>query len=241
MEHSGTRPTIILVHGFWLGAWAWRDVIPPLVDAGYEVVAMTLPGLENETADRRDLTLADHIAAVVAEIDKASSGVVLVAHSAGSAPVHAAVDQRPDRVERAIYIDTRPLPDGEPLNATLAGASFEVPLRRWEEFSPGQLDGLDEYLLAHFVAHAVSHPARAARDRQILSDPRRFDVPVTIIPTTTTEAEMRAGASRGEPLLAELPRLKDLEFIEVPTGHYPMLSEPQALATSILRAVNRAN
>ena len=37
---------IILVPGFWLGAWAWDEVAGLLHAEGHEVTALTLPGLE---------------------------------------------------------------------------------------------------------------------------------------------------------------------------------------------------
>jgi hypothetical protein len=43
---------IILVPGFWLGAWAWDDVVSYLRADGHEVTALTLPGLESADADR---------------------------------------------------------------------------------------------------------------------------------------------------------------------------------------------
>ena len=47
-----TRPApIILVPGFWLGAWAWDEVATALRDDGHEVTAITLPGLESLQAE----------------------------------------------------------------------------------------------------------------------------------------------------------------------------------------------
>ena len=37
---------IVLVPGFWLGAWAWDEVADTLRAEGLEVTALTLPGLE---------------------------------------------------------------------------------------------------------------------------------------------------------------------------------------------------
>ena len=43
---------IILVPGFWLGAWAWDEVAAALRSAGHEVTSLTLPGLDWVAADR---------------------------------------------------------------------------------------------------------------------------------------------------------------------------------------------
>ena len=37
--------TFVLVPGFWLGAWAWRDVTVALRAPGHEVYPVTLTGL----------------------------------------------------------------------------------------------------------------------------------------------------------------------------------------------------
>ena len=41
-----STPTIVLVPGYWLGAWAWDAVAAELRGRGYHVIAVTLPGLD---------------------------------------------------------------------------------------------------------------------------------------------------------------------------------------------------
>ncbi|MET0448665.1 MAG: alpha/beta fold hydrolase [Aeromicrobium sp.] len=108
---------VILVPGFWIGAWSWDRIVPVLEAAGHDVTALTLPGVESLDADRSGIGLADHVAAVVAAVDAAGEPVVLVGHSGGGAAVHGAVDQRPDRVARAVYVDSAPLAHGDSINA----------------------------------------------------------------------------------------------------------------------------
>ena len=56
---------IVLVPGFWLGAWAWDEVAAALRADGHEVTAVTLPGLESADADRSKITMSDHVEARV--------------------------------------------------------------------------------------------------------------------------------------------------------------------------------
>jgi pimeloyl-ACP methyl ester carboxylesterase len=56
-----STPPIVLVPGFWLGAWAWDDVAAALRADGHEVTALTLPGRESAETDRSSITLADHV------------------------------------------------------------------------------------------------------------------------------------------------------------------------------------
>src|SRR5215207_70490 len=76
-EPSMTAAPIILVPGFWLGAWAWGDVAETLRADGHDVTALTLPGLESRDADRSAITLSDHIDAIVRAIEASSAPVVL--------------------------------------------------------------------------------------------------------------------------------------------------------------------
>ena len=51
-----TSAPIILVPGFWLGAWAWDEVADILRADGHEVTALTLPGLESAETPAVDVS-----------------------------------------------------------------------------------------------------------------------------------------------------------------------------------------
>jgi hypothetical protein len=61
-----TSAPIILVPGFWLGAWAWDEVAAALRAGGHDVNALTLPGLESADIERSAITLSDHVDAITA-------------------------------------------------------------------------------------------------------------------------------------------------------------------------------
>ena len=154
---------------------------PPLTAAGHQVHPLTLPGLESADAPRAGIGLRTHIDAVVATIDTFEAPVVLVGHSGGGAIIYGAVDARPDRVVRAIYVDSGPLGDGGVINDELPVDGDDVPLPPWELFEDEDLTDLDEELRAMFRARAVPQPKGVAQDRQRLHDERRYDVPATVI------------------------------------------------------------
>ena len=54
-----TNTPIILVPGFWLGAWAWNEVAATLSADGHDVTALTLPGLECVIDDDHDIPPKD--------------------------------------------------------------------------------------------------------------------------------------------------------------------------------------
>ena len=172
---------ILLIPGFWLDASSWDEVVPPLVEAGHTVRALTLPGLESVEANRDDVGLRDHVAAVVAAIDEVDGPVVLVGHSGGGAIAHAAADARPDRVVRVVYVDAGPLGPGQAINDELPVVDGEIPLPDWSVFEEPNLRDLDDDLRAAFRARAVPQPRGVAVDAQVLTDERRYDIPATII------------------------------------------------------------
>jgi pimeloyl-ACP methyl ester carboxylesterase len=237
MDH--TPLDLVLIPGFWLDGDSWAEVAEPLRRAGHRVHPLTLPGLEPGATSRSAVRLRDHVDAVVAVVDSLPGPVVLVGHSGGGAVAHAVVDARPDKVARVVYVDSGPLGDGGCINDELPAVDGEIPLPDWTQFGEEDLVDLDDGLRARFRAMAVPEPAHVAQDRQVLSDPRRYDVPVTVISCQFPTALMREWMAGGHPYVAELARIRDAELVDLPTGHWPQLTRPADLADAILAAVDR--
>jgi len=227
---------VILIPGFWLTAESWAPVVPALESEGHRVRALTLPGKGPE-GGAAEVGLADHVAAVVAAVDEAEGPVVLVGHSGGGAIAHAAVDARPDRVARVVYVDAVPLGDGSVINDQLPVVDGVIPLPDWSVFGPEDLIDLDDELRARFRAIAVPEPARVATDRQVLRDPRRYDVPITVITCQFPATDLRDLMNANHWYTAELARVKDVRFVDLPTGHWPQLTRPAELADAIVAAI----
>lgn len=233
---------LILIPGFWLDASSWDSVAPALRAAGHDVRALTLPGLESADADRSEITLRDHIDAVVAEIDASDGPVVLVGHSGGGSIAHGATDARPDRVARVIYVDSFPPSPGGVINDELPSEHGEVPLPDWAAFE-GELADFTEQQLDEFRARAIPEPEHVAADPIELHDERRFQVPVTLIATTMLEADYRnflQPEHPWRPMLDDLARIESVSFIDLPTSHWPQFTRPDDLAAAILKALETA-
>ena len=230
---------IILVPGFWLDASSWSEVTPPLVAAGHRVHPLTLPGLESVDAPRAGIGLRRHIDAVVEAIDAIDGQVVLVGHSGGGAIVHGAVDARPDRVARAVYVDSGPLGEGGVINDDLPAEGDDVPLPPWDGFEDADLVDLDDGLRVAFRARAIPQPRGVAQDQQRLHDTRRYDVPATVIACEFPSSLLTEWIDAGHPYVAELARINGVEFVDLPTGHWPQFTRPAELGAAILAAVDR--
>lgn len=230
---------IIMVPGFWLDASSWEAVTPALEAAGHRPRPLTLPGKESVDASRAGISLQDHVDAVVEAIDRTPAKVALVGHSGGGAIIHGAVDARPDRVERAIYVDSGPLGEGGVINDELPAEGDSVPLPPWGNFDDADLVDLDDQLRQAFRARAVPEPRGVAYGQQHLHDERRYAVPATVIACEFPSSTLREWMAAGHPFVAELARIKDVEFVDLPTGHWPQFTKPAELARAILAAVDR--
>ncbi|KAI9004466.1 Alpha/beta hydrolase fold-1 [Hyaloraphidium curvatum] len=108
--------TFILVHGAWHGGWCWSRLVGFLALHG-RVIAPDLPGSGASSKPAGEVTLADCTKAIVDIIDTVSERdrIVLVGHSAGGAVITAAAEQRPERIERLVYVTAYALQNGESL------------------------------------------------------------------------------------------------------------------------------
>jgi pimeloyl-ACP methyl ester carboxylesterase len=232
-----TNPPIVLVPGFWLGAWAWDEVAGLLRADGFEVTALTLPGLESKDADRSKIHFEDHVQAIVKAIEGAGRPVVLVLHSATGFSGYAATDRVPEKIAAVVYVDTAPGKGA--LDPGFADA--ERPMVWADIEAEENLDGLSEAQKATFRERAVPVPGSLIREGAELTNDARLDLPSTLIATGFTAADYRKYAAEEKPAwLAGLPELHDLTYIDLPTSHWPMWSKPKELA-GILADVARAH
>jgi len=226
------KPPIILVPGFWLGAWAWDAVAADLRAKGDDVTALTLPGLESADADRSKITMADHVNAIVDAVTAAGRPVVLAVHSASGFSGYAASGHVPDRIAAMVYVDTAP--GVGPLDPGFE--AVEKPLD-WGSLSEEEnLDGLSEAQKAIFRERAVPVPGGVLREAADLGSDARRDIPSTFICTGFTAEQYQTYARDEHPTptwLAGIPELTNATWIDMPTSHWPMWSKPHELATLI--------
>lgn len=232
---------IVLIPGLWLDGSSWDEVVPVLEQAGHRTHPLTLPGMESKGADRSEITLRDHVAAVVEVIDSldpADGKVVLVGHSAGGAVAHAAVDARPDRVARVVYVGGFPTGDGDSVAGGYPAENGEVPLPDWSAFDDADLADLDDKARAQFRERAIPSPEHVTRGPQQLFDERRYDVPVTVISTEFTSEMLREWIEQGLAPVREFTKIRDVEYVDLPTGHWPQFTRPEELGRAILASAS---
>lgn len=222
-----SKKPIVLVPGFWLGAWAWDEVAAKLRDSGHEVEPVTLPGLESESFDRGSVTFKDHVDAICQAVEAAEAPVVLAVHSGAGAPGYAATDRVPERIARMVYVDTGPA--SGPLDPDFEGD--ELPMPSLEDLaSEENLDGLTQAQLENFRDRALPQPGSAVRDFAELHNDARLDIPSTVICTGFTSEQYKDAVEAGYNFVGGLKELRDVTYVDLPTSHWPMWSRPDDLA-----------
>jgi pimeloyl-ACP methyl ester carboxylesterase len=217
----------------WIGAWAWHDVTSALRGAGHDVYPLTLTGV----ADRShllgpDVDLDTHIADIVRLVEVEDlRDVVLVGHSYGGMPVSAAALPLRDRITAVVYVDSGPLPEGA-TQWSLSGDGVPpegdaVPSRPWDaQADPVLLAGLDEPALTLLATRSTPHPAASVR-QPLGARATSADLPTALVACTFDVDQIRAMMAAGHPFFAGLAEAR---IVPLSTGHWPMLSEPKALA-----------
>jgi pimeloyl-ACP methyl ester carboxylesterase len=227
--------TYILVPGLWLGAWAWHDVTAALRAGGHDVHPLTLTGV----ADRShllgpEIDLDTHIEDIVrlAEVEDLHD-IVLVGHSYAGLPVSAAALRLRERIKTVVYVDAGAQPEGTsqwdstPPGEPIPDDAVALDPREWDPAAdPQMLAGLDDRALDLLRTRGTPHPMASIK-QGVGPHATSADLPTVLIacgfPVEMVEEMMAAG----HPWFVEMTEAR---IIPLPTGHWPMLSEPKALS-----------
>lgn len=235
MNADAGRPTFLLVHGGWHGAWCWDAVRAALDADGWRSRAVDLPSA-NPPADRPDgarpagmLDDADVIRDSLRRID---GPVVVVAHSYGGVPTTEAIADAANVVE-AVYLASFPLDAGESIFTFLgksvpAGGTDLAPpygaARRIlfddvpEADAARAVARLRPQSIRSFTEKVTTAGWRAVRSSYVVCDRDQ-----ALDPSRQRELATRAGSVH-----------------RLPSSHSPFLSMPRQLATLLARIATSA-
>ncbi|MEP6651688.1 MAG: alpha/beta hydrolase [Lapillicoccus sp.] len=209
-----TAAPIVLAPGHWLGAWAWDDAA--------------------ELRRRGRSAVADAATA------GGGTSVVLVAHSGAGFPASVLLDRDPAVVARVVYVDSGPSQDRSTFDDSVSPDVVEVPLPPFEQLGEKtSLEGIRDRDLERFRERSVPEPGSILRERVHLDNEARRDVPSTIIACSYPSEVMMQMARDGDSMMAEVATLRDLQLVDLPTGHWPMWSRPFDIAAAISAASGR--
>ncbi|MFJ6886214.1 alpha/beta hydrolase family protein [Streptomyces californicus] len=253
----------VLVAGAFTGPHVWRDTAARLAAGGAEARAVALTGLGGGPgASAGPVDLETHIADVLAVVDAVAAEpgreIVLVGHDYGIHPVYGAADRRAGVVTRIIHLDAGMVRDGVPALAAVPdpllreevanlatargerGSGGELPPPAGDAWSRwGSTAGLSAAALDGLTALAAPQPLGT------LLQPLRLTGAVAAVPVTGVLCTgngpgvemLQMMADVGDPALRALADA-GVAFLELATGHWPMLSCPAVLADVLAEAAS---
>lgn len=222
--------TFVLVHGAWVGEWAWDSVAERLRSAGHIAVAVPMTGLGTRASEAGPgITVQDHIADIVTVIEAADEPVILVAHSWGGRPATGAWDAARDRMAHVVLVEAvGPVNDNPPaIRADGESLAFIV------TFQPDLADtGL--FPPPPGIEEVPGHPLSPMSLSALYGE-----VPLTGGPLPATPGTYIAGEGSSLPNLARygayLHDWRGWNFISIPGGHNLPETNPEGLAEVLLQ------
>ncbi|WP_018348839.1 alpha/beta fold hydrolase [Longispora albida] len=224
---------IVLIGGLWLNGTVWDGVAAGLRQLGHRPVPVTLPGQGSGSASA---TLDDQVAAVLAAVDAAEGRPMVVGHSAASTLAWLAADARPERVAKVVLIGGFPSSDGAEYASFFEVHDGVMPFPGWGPFEGPDSADLDEEAKQALAAAAIPVPEKVAKGVVRLSDEGRFGVPVLMVCPEYSPAEAREWVTAGD--IPELARAQQVEYADIDSGHWPMITRPAELATILAAAAS---
>jgi len=226
---------ILLIAGLWLDGSVWKDVAHALEARGHRVVPITLPG---QGDGNTSATLDDQQAAVLASVDAAAGRPIVVGHSAACTLAWLAADARPDKVLKVALIGGFPAPDGERYADFFPMQDGAMPFPGWGPFEGPDYADLDDAAKDALASAAIPVPEGVARGVVRLDDERRYDVPVVVVCPEFSPAQAMGWIDAGE--VPELAKASNLSYVDIDSGHWPMISVPDELARLLAETADQS-
>jgi pimeloyl-ACP methyl ester carboxylesterase len=217
----------VVVAGAWLGAWAWDEVVPELLEAGHRAHALTLSGL----AEKQGVPAGQqtHVQDILDEVERLGlRDVVLVGHSYAGVPVGQAAERMGDRLARVVFVDANVPVDGKSFLDGFPSDYIRKSLDEnggdWPTLDPADYAGQDltDEQIARIVTDGTTHPGATLTEPAILSRPLD-ELPATYIKCLLDGDELPAP-------VAGLVGTGRWRLVRMSTGHWPMFSRPGELA-----------
>jgi pimeloyl-ACP methyl ester carboxylesterase len=239
----------VLVHGAFVGGWAWQPLVEALEAEGHTAEALDLPGAGDDQTPVGEVTLyacANRVCSVLAQSQERA---ILVANSMGGIIVTQAADRCPDQIESLVYVaaflprdgqsllDLTKLPEGkdDQVQANIVVEGDPPVATMPDEASTDALYGsCDEDVAAWAISHQRPQPVAPFDTPVSLDDPEAFDaIPRCYVLCTRDRAIppplQRLMAGRGA----------CMEVVELETDHSPHLSATEELAEVLDRLATR--
>ena len=229
--------TFVLIHGGWHGAWCWDKVARLLEQAGHEVVRFDLPGHGEDQTPASEVTLQGYTDRVVEALDARSEPVVLVGHSLGGVAISQAAEQRPEKIEKLVYLCALLLPAGKSASEASGEDDGSVVFKNVEvERDLGRILITEEGLKEALYHDCPGEDFERARRLITLQPIAPLGTPVEVTEENFgsvhriyihTTQDRTASPAAQKKMYTELPCE---EVVSMATGHLPFFAAPEELA-----------
>ena len=226
--------TFVLVHGAYQGGWIWKPVATRLRAAGHTVYTPTLDGCAERAAQvRPGITVATHAQEIAQFLfHEDVRDVVLAGTSAGGMVIQKAAEQARDRIARLAFVDALALLPGERVDGIVkrpapnrVGELTTGPSR--EDAANRMFKDLEPVIKAWALERLTQHPIAALEAPMV--ETTFWDQKWNGLVVRCTQAV--------NPPEHHQRRTADklgAKYVELDTGHYPMLSAPDELTRLLL-------
>jgi pimeloyl-ACP methyl ester carboxylesterase len=229
--------TYVFIHGAFTGGWIWKKVATRLRTLGHTVFTPTLDGCaERYHQIRPGITMESHVQEMVDYLFYHDlQEIILVGTSVSGITISMIADQVPERIGRLVYIDVILALPGE----KLADIVVPIPGATWErtELALGpsraliegkMFENLDPETRAWVTARFTLHPISAS--------PRKGPSMDVFWNRSWKATVINCRQSSNPPESHERRTAEKLKatYLEINSGHYPMLSHPEELTKMLL-------
>jgi pimeloyl-ACP methyl ester carboxylesterase len=163
---------------------------------------------------------------------------MVVGHSAASSLAWLAADARPAKISKVALVGGFPSPGGKAYFDGFPVRDGAMPFPGWGEFEGPDSADLDDAAKQAIASAAIPVPEGVTRGVIRYADERRYDVPVVLVCPEFTPAQAREWIDKGE--VPELAKSKNVSFLDIDSGHWPMISAPADLARLLSQAAEES-
>jgi len=229
---QSAKPTIVIVHGAWGGAWAFRKVDAELREKGYNVYRPQLTGLgERVHLSRPDIGLSTHIDDVVNMIlFEDLHDIILVGHSYGGMVITGVADRVPDRIKRLIYVDAFAPNDGESASTIIGESDFIKNMIKGDYIVPSWVKPDQP------VPHDEPQPLKTFTERIVLKNQLARKLPATYILTVEKDKEAKDDDFYKQSLRA---KERGWPVLQLTADHNPQWSATEAFVEMLDQVARR--
>lgn len=225
--------TFLLLHGAYQGGWIWKPIAERLRAQGHDVYAPTLDGCAERAHQlRAGITTESHAEEMIQFLHYHDlNDIILVGTSSGGMVMARLAEQVPERIRRLVFADALMLMDGEKIRDIVtrpAAVNTDLALGpSIEDAEQRLLAGLDPALRRWTAERFTLHPTAVFHQPVKLENFWDMSWQASVLYCSQAanpgEAHLRRGAEK-----------MGAAWHVIDTGHYPMLSTPDALIDVIL-------